>query len=51
MNGLILGNCKSLEKSSCLTLGTTNKPLHTIHNISIVNCRSNRDLGIKFDPS
>ena len=39
------------KKSAALTLGTTNKPLYTIHNVSIVNCRSYRDLGIKFDPS
>ena len=39
------------KKSAPLTLGTTNKPLYTIHNVSIVNCRSYRDLGIKFDPS
>ena len=39
------------KKSAALTLGNTNKPLYTINNVSIVNCRSYRDLGIKFDPS
>ena len=38
-------------KSEALTLGVTNKPLNTINNSSIVNCRSYRDLGIQFDPS
>ena len=27
------------KKSAALTLGTTNKPLYTINNRSIVNCR------------
>ena len=39
------------KNSAALTLGTTNKPLYTINNVSIVNCRSYRDIGIKFDPS
>ena len=38
-------------KADELTLYITTKPLYTINNISIVNCRSYRDLGIKFDPS
>ena len=42
---------KRCKKTAVLTLGTTNKPLYTIHNVSIVNCRSYSDLGIKFHPS
>ena len=39
------------KKSAALTLGNTIKPLYIINNVSIVNCRSYRDLGITFDPS
>ena len=42
---------KRCKKPAALTLGNTNKPLYTINNVSIVNCRSYRDLGIKCDPS
>ena len=37
-------------KSAALTLSNINKPLYTINNVSIVNCRSYHDLGIQFDP-